>query len=396
MYLPLIRLMAAVLLVACSAAQAQAGQEKTLIIGIDGVQLSQYERLGPDANLHRLSYAKAYAGGVIGKPTQQPTLSGPSWITLLTGVWADKHGVMSNDAQWRLDPRYPSVLKRLRQARPDAHIASVVNWSPINGAFLADEVAAFDVVESGLSDDRVVERVTAILSSTPADLTFAHLDEPDSVAHEYCFGDAYQTALANSDRRLGMLLDQVQARQQRLPKERWLVLLTTDHGRDPAGCGHGGQSESEKTVFIAANQSLNAELTDPRPPADNPGPNGLYGYAAQTSLAPTVLRHMNLEPRRAWLLEGSPLLGATGVRKLRVDEASHQLRWFSEASTRVQIFRNGRRVAQPEAPRQVWTDPDTMAGVNDYVVELDDTPVAVRNAAAPSERAKTPSDDAGR
>ena len=38
-------------------------------------------------------------------------------------------------------------------------------------------------------------------------------------------------------------------------EEEWMVIVTTDHGRTESGYGHGGQSERERSCWIATNQS---------------------------------------------------------------------------------------------------------------------------------------------
>lgn len=352
---------------------------KTLLIGMDGVQLQHYEQLGGNTHLQRrLFYGKAYAGGVNGRASEQPTISGPGWMTLLTGVWANKHGVVSNAESLRVDPEFPSLFKRLRDALPNAYLSSVVNWSPINTAFLLEDAQGNNVRESGLSDEQVTDRTLQILESTPADFTFIQFDEPDQVGHASGFGPAYQFALREADDRLGRLLDKVAERARKNPQEDWLVIVSTDHGRDYWGKDHGGLTEQEKTVFIASNKPLNEELNQPSIPEDNPGPNNLYGYAAQTSVAPTVLRHMGLALKAQWRLDGTPLLGATGVRKARAIEADAKLLWNSDSQGTVVIHRNGQVVANVQAYLQQWTDPQGMRQANDYVLELDDTPVAVR------------------
>ncbi|MFJ4347080.1 alkaline phosphatase family protein [Pseudomonas sp. NPDC089401] len=352
-------------------------QPKTLIIGMDGVQLDHYEAL-PHSNLQRLYYGKAYAGGITGRASEQGTISGPGWVTLLTGVWANKHGVVSNNESLRVDPAFPSLFKRLRQAMPNAYIASVVNWPPINTAYLLEDAQRNDVRDSGLTDQQVTERALDILDKTSADLTFVQLDEPDQAGHASGFGSAYDLALREADGRLGRLLDKVEERSQAHPDEDWLVILSTDHGRDQDGQGHGGTSEQEKTIFIASNKRLNAELTQPSIPDDNPGPNNLYSYAAQTAVAPTVLRHMNLDLLPEWKLDGTPLLGDTGVRKARADEASDRLLWNSSSQGNVIIHKNDQVMVELSASQQQWRDPQGMRQGADYVLELDGTPAAVR------------------
>jgi len=306
-------LVACLLLAACGAEPA-AKHPKTLLIGIDGVQLQQYEALGNDTQLkRRLHYTLAYTGGITGQASEQATLSGPGWMTLLTGVWANKHGVTANNESQRLNPAYPSLFKRLRQALPNAYLASVVNWSPINTAFLLEDARENDVRESGLSDEQVTVRALQILDSQAADFTFIHLDEPDQVGHSSGFGAGYQFALREADDRLGRLLDKVEARANKQPQEDWLVIVSTDHGRDYRGKDHGGATEQEKTVFIASNKSLNAGLSPPSNGEDKPGSNGLYQHVAQTSVAPTVLRHMGIELLPEWELDGTPIVDETSA-----------------------------------------------------------------------------------
>ena len=77
-----------------------------------------------------------------------------------------------------------------------------------------------------------------------------------------------------------------------------------------------------------------------------------------------------------------PLLGKAGARKARADEANARLRWHSSAKGYLTILKNGHVVAQVPAAAGQWTDPDGMDTVNDYVLVLDATPVAVRNRPA--------------
>ncbi|WP_369992270.1 alkaline phosphatase family protein [Pseudomonas xanthosomatis] len=371
-------LLLALLFKGCDYRQASL-QPKALFIGMDGVQLQHYEQLGADTNLRkRLFYGKAYAGGICNRDSKQATNSGPGWITLLTGVWANKHSVISNDESLRVDPAFPSLFKRLRDALPNAYLASIVNWPPINTAYLLEDAQGNNVRESGLNDEQVTTRALEILDTTPADFTFVHFDEPDQVGHSDGFGQAYQLALRETDDRLGRLLDKVEERANKNPHEDWLVIVSTDHGRDATGKGHGGQSLSEKTIFIASNKPLNEELTEPSIPEENPGPDNLYSFAAQTSVAPTVLRHLGLALSAQWKLDGTPLLGATGVRKARDIEAAAKLSWNSDAQSAVTIYKNGQVVAHVQAHDQQWVDPQGMRQLDDYVLELGDTPVAVR------------------
>ncbi|WP_020405382.1 alkaline phosphatase family protein [Hahella ganghwensis] len=351
---------------------------KVLLIGIDGLQLEQIQRLDTP-NFDRLNITKAYTGGVQGASSEQPTVSGPGWATILTGVWMSKHQVTSNDAGLA-NSEFPGLFKRVKEAKPDSYVASLANWGPINTSFFADEVANIDEVASGLNDQQVVDRALDTLTHTPADFVFLHLDDPDHAGHSSCFGSAYDQSVYDSDRRLGQLLDQVES-LQRLTSDDWLVLVTTDHGRTPViGCHHGNQTEPEKTIFIASNQSMNPEFWQRVADIPNTAFNGLYGYPSQASIAPTVLRHLGIPIQASWKLDGLPLVGELGVQKLMEDgSVAESFTWYTIQQEPVNIYRNGDLVDQVYSMDRGWTDLHTDGpGIVDYVVEMNGTPLALR------------------
>jgi phosphopentomutase len=55
------------------------------------------------------------------------------------------------------------------------------------------------------------------------------------------------------DARLSLIWSAVQARQEVLDED-WLIIVTTDHGRDAlTGRSHGAQSKRERTIWIVTN-----------------------------------------------------------------------------------------------------------------------------------------------
>ncbi|MFQ5890564.1 MAG: nucleotide pyrophosphatase, partial [Gemmatimonadota bacterium] len=75
--------------------------------------------------------------------------------------------------------------------------------------------------------------------------------------------------------------------------EDWLVLLSTDHGRNDAGA-HGGTSPSERTIFFRAS----GPSVTPSRPACPP---------EIVDVAPTALAHLGIEIDPAWALDGKPV-----------------------------------------------------------------------------------------
>jgi arylsulfatase A-like enzyme len=83
------------------------------------------------------------------------------------------------------------------------------------------------------------------------------------------------------DRYIGTIWDAVQKRQA-AHDEDWLVILTTDHGRDSdTGKGHGGQTERERTTWIVTNSNdLNERFAN---------------MPAVVDILPSMVNHLKLD-----------------------------------------------------------------------------------------------------
>ncbi|MEU3859711.1 alkaline phosphatase family protein [Streptomyces sp. NPDC028722] len=78
-----------------SAARAAAKTPKVLVIGLDGTLLSRI-RDADTPHLDALMAGGPTAPSSICANPFAPTLSGPGWSTIITGVWPDKHNVKDN------------------------------------------------------------------------------------------------------------------------------------------------------------------------------------------------------------------------------------------------------------------------------------------------------------
>lgn len=345
---------------------------KTLLIGIDGVQYERMMVLNLP-NIKTLRIEPSYTGGIAGSSTRQATVSGPGWATVLTGVWANKHFIIGNNT----DPAnsgYPSLFKRIRQSLPQAYISSVVSWPDITQYYFKEDVKDNDVDQRLSSDEAVISSAVNILRNHPADFTFVQLSEPDLVGHDKCFGSQYNESLYRADRHVRDLLAAVAARNK--AEEDWLVLITTDHGRTPGnGCHHGNQTKEEKTTFIASNKSMNPEFSNRLTGLENMDFSGIYGTAAQTSITPTILRHMGIVLKSEWLLDGNPLINELSVRKPMIS-ALGRLRWHAGSGGVVSIYRDGTLVGEVPTIENGWNDPHGSAGA-EYSMVTNNTPVAL-------------------
>ena len=362
---------------ALSAHAADHSHRKALLIGVDGMQ---YERLleaidqGTAPNIASLQLGKSYVGGIMGSQTQAPTNSGPGWATMLTGTWVDRHGVQNNGSSWR--SLADSVFKQIKRADPMRRTASIVSWGTINDNFANDIANGY--VDLALKchdvDQCVADAASQELEHADPDFVFAHFDEPDLAGHSHGFTAPYQDAIQGVDAQVGQVLAALKRRQHAHPDEDWLVIVAPDHGRVmPSGYGHGDQTLSEKTTFIAINKPANAQLTTPVVRSSTDPLDNLYGHASQADITPTILKHLGVPlDMTGHRMDGLPLIGQVGARQLAytIDPAGSAvtLNWrltgANVDSQLLRIFRNGQPVAVLIG-KQSFTDSTLPAGEGD-------------------------------
>lgn len=294
------------LLAACtSGSSSDATSKHVLIVGIDGLRIDALEfastpRIDALVAEGTVTY-DAVAGGELGGETEQPTFSGPGWSSILTGVWADKHGVELNvfdDARFDL---YPHFFARVRERDPEAYLSSFATWSPINDDILASANANEAFTPRGAADsaegDRwVTEAVVSHLREQSPRVVFVHLDEVDRQGHVAGFSASvpeYVQAIEVVDGQLGRMLDAIESRSTR-DAEDWLIVVTTDHGG--IGQGHGGQTDDEREIFMI----VRGGAAQPSRVV-SPGPG-------HTAVPPTAMKHLGLPVDPAWGWE-SPAFG---------------------------------------------------------------------------------------
>ncbi len=276
------------------------GNRHVLILGIDGCRSDAL--LAADApNLMALAANgsaafNAFAGGVIGTPTQQPTVSAPGWTTILTGVWTDKHHVTENTFSGYDFTNYPHLFRRLKEYNPSAYLSSIVEWSAVD-TYLVSPVNAstsFRQIAIDNTTTNLVSRAIDHLMTADPDVLFLHFHVVDTTGHSTGFSPGnpdYLAAIAQVDAGVGSLLEALPARPN-YTNESWLILAVSDHGG--TGTGHGGQSEAERTVFVIASGGDVPERVV------MPGPG-------QTCVVPTVLAFLGVPIQPEWGMESAPM-----------------------------------------------------------------------------------------
>ena len=275
--------------------------KKVLLIGIDGVRPDVLATT-PTPNLDALIAGGAFSDSA---RTGFPTLSGPSWASMLTGVWREKHGVRNNDFPFPDNAlgRWPDFLTRLERTDPGLVTFAAADWLPLvsaegGGPVIGDgvdEKVILDGYELGwaVADERSVSEAERRLREQDPDALFVYVGDPDEVSHETKgIGEPYRAAIAIADGHVGRLVDAVRSRAT-YADEDWLVLVSTDHGRRADG-GHGGGTADERGIFFLA---WGPSVVRGRIP----------GRPEIVDVAATALAHMGLAIDPAWELDGEPL-----------------------------------------------------------------------------------------
>lgn len=292
---------AALALATCGPAAQPA--RKVLLIGIDGVRPDVLAEV-PTPNIDALAASGWYTAEA---RTTNPSVSGPSWSSMLTGVWPGKHGVTNNFFTDRDYDTWPSFLVRAERERPELATFAALDWLPLAELWEGDSVLpdAIDarIVLNGYdhgwaeADGQVTAHAVRHIGEADPYAMFVYLGNPDETSHQHgSIGAEYRDAIALADLHVGMLIDAVRARPG-YANENWLVLISTDHGRREDG-GHGGDSPEEMTIFILASGLGGGTATADWPP---PGP------AYIVDIAPTALAHLGFAIDPAWGLDGRPL-----------------------------------------------------------------------------------------
>lgn len=277
-----------------------AGQEpvrKVLVVGLDGVRVDAL------AKAHTPVIDSLTAAGFFSDEakTRVRTLSGPGWSSMVIGARTDRHRVDGNDFSGNDYDTYPDFLTRIERERPGLNTLAVVDWPPLGtsdsgGPLFSDAIDVkinFDGEADGYqrADSLSVEAAVQHLRDTDVDAAFVYLGETDVAAHATSSrSPEYRDAIERADAMVGRLLDALRSRAT-YEAEDWLVLLSTDHGRNDAG-GHGGTSPSETTIFfLASGPSV-------RQPGRTDCPPEIVDVAV------TALTHIGLVPDSAWGLAG--------------------------------------------------------------------------------------------
>ena len=335
---------------------------KALVIQIDGLThaaLREAIAAGRAPGLAGLTIAPAWTGGRNGTLSEQRTTAGPGWASLLTGTWANRHGVRWDTTDQRIATSAPTFFALAHAGNPSAK-ASAVTSASLYPALLAADVqsgALANAIDCAGDDACVTQRATRAMLAGDA-LVLAQYSAPATAAARAGLrtGD-YDKAVTATAAAVDTLLATIARRRANDARDDWLVVVTTGYGLDDFGSATGLQLAANKTVFIASNKPLAAL---PGVGTAAPADDSLTSLAATTDIAPTVLRQLGVASGQDF--DGIALQGPTALRQLTAvtgaDKGSIVLSWTLgvDASAPVQVLRDGTLIATLPAGTTGYTD----------------------------------------
>jgi len=125
-------------------------------------------------------------------------------------------------------------------------------------------------------------------------MSWIYLEYTDDMGHRYGKSPQLDTAISMLDKQIGSIMQAVHFRENKFNEE-WLVIITTDHGRDAqTGKNHGGQSDSERNTWLIMNKKPAKEVVK----------------TAIVDIFPTIATYLNIKVPTpvAQALEGVSLL----------------------------------------------------------------------------------------
>lgn len=243
-------------------------EKKVLVIGYDGCRadaLSLMDSEGKGGISYLLSTGAtaeiAFCGGVnYPAINTQATSTAPGWCSILTGTWADVHGITDNGIEKSNENL--TLLTTLVEENTINNSAFYVSW---NGHFNGSETTyiqeknyieknGLDVTFLDAEDDKgtVSNTLADISGDDCSDFIFTILEHTDHSGHDTGFSlnnPDYSKSFADAEADGKAIIDAIESRET-YETEDWLIIITSDHGG--YNTGHGSVTLQERITFIIA------------------------------------------------------------------------------------------------------------------------------------------------
>jgi predicted AlkP superfamily pyrophosphatase or phosphodiesterase len=257
----------AMLLGFMSAAMPSRQEKLVIIVSIDGGKASAIRRLvqgGKLPNLKRLMDEGSFS---LTAQTVIPSSTAPAHVSMLTGIdypkrFPDDEAIVNKNEPFDDNRHKPVDATTVFEVAKKAGLRTALIAGSGKRIKYVEKPNTLDFAEYLPSDDERLQRAMNLLSDPQKrpNLLFLHLTETDHAGHKFGWGDdakgippspEYLQALQNIDRRIGKLVEVLQALRL---WERTLLIVTADHGGIDKN--HGGRTPDELTIPWIASGGL--------------------------------------------------------------------------------------------------------------------------------------------
>ena len=279
-----------------------------VFVGVDGAGA-----FFKDTPTPRMDEIFAEGATTLRSKTSYPTISAQCWTSMLHGVLPEYHGItnaISEDKSiwYPVKSAYPSIFRVIREAHPDAKLASFVSWYAINNGIIEHNLG-IKMGETKDVDPEIARMAVHYLSDNAPMMLFVHFGSPDVVGEKDGFGTPSQLkAISDLDTYIGWIYDQLKLKNL---LDDTLFIVTADHGGK--GKTHGGDSDEERYVFlgVAGKTVAKGTIED----AESRDIAAIAAYALGLEAPETWTGHVpagvfqdvpEVEPRKADAYPGAP------------------------------------------------------------------------------------------
>lgn len=286
--------------------------KRVILFGIDGA--GTFFEQAETPNIDRIFKEGAVSNRTL---TELPSISAECWGSMLHGVDCTMHGLTNSIAgsvPYPSDSPYPSVFRVIREAMPDAKLASFCDWRSVNKGIIEEGLGVY---KYNAKDYDLIEPAIEYINENDFTLLYFQFDSVDGKGHRFGYGSAEHLEMITvNDGYIGRIVDAVE-------KRGWLsdtlILVEADHGGTPnngEGGSHGGSTDAEKYVcFYAAGSNVcKTHLTNMRVRDTSPAilhalgirqPDGWTGHVPEGLFAdgmdeiPKTEKSCDIPPRTA-------------------------------------------------------------------------------------------------
>ena len=219
-----------------------------IVVGIDGAGAFVKDARTPN-------FDRIFADGAVTYDAlaSNPTISAECWGSMLLGVGPEIHKLTNEIVSKRpypVDSPFPSLFRRLREARPEAELGSFCDWSPITRGIVEGNLG---VVNDTGRDTMLTPKICRYIRNRKPEFLFVQLDSVDGAGHRNGYGTPkHLERIGGVDAFLGAIYGAVDGAGI---LENTLFIAIADHGGTNPGTGsgsHGGWTDGEKYVTFAA------------------------------------------------------------------------------------------------------------------------------------------------